>query len=339
MEARSQETSPFAPPQATLGGGWGGVMTAARSAVRARLRSPGEGRFSLPHGLVRALLLATLAAGCRPAPAPAAARRIVDDAGDTVAVPRVARRVVSLIPATTEILFAIGADPALVGRTHWCDYPAAAARVPDLGDGIKPNLEAVVAARPDLVVLYRSGQNAAAAARLRASGIAAIQVRSDALADVPRLAHLLGTLTGHEHAADSLRDAFRRDLAAATVPSPAQPPRVFILVWDEPPMTVGAGSYLSELLARAGSRNVFADLPASSGQISVEAAAARDPDFVFTSNPALPAFAGRPEWQAVRAVRERRFIHGPGSEFSRPSPRAPAAIRELTAQLSAAGGR
>lgn len=319
------------------------MMTAARSAVRARLRSPGEGRFSLRLGLVRAILLLTLAAGCRPAPPPGGARRIVDDAGDTVAVPGVAHRVVSLIPATTEILFAIGAGAALVGRTHWCDYPAAAVRIPDLGDGINPNLEAVVAARPDLVVLYRSGQNAAAAERLRANGIPAIQVRSDALADVPRLARLLGALTGRELAADSLRDAFNRELAAATVPSPPHPPGVFILVWDEPPMTVGAGSYLSELLARAGSRNVFADLPASSGQISVEAAAARDPDFVFTANPALPAFAGRPEWQAVRAVRERRFIHGPGSEFSRPSPRAPAAIRQLatqlTAQLTAATGR
>jgi len=261
---------------------------------------------------------------------------MVDDAGDTVAVPRVARRVVSLIPATTELLFAIGADRSLVGRTHWCDYPAGVARIPDLGDGIKPNLEAVIAARPDLVVLYRSAQNAAAASRLRSLGIAAIEVRSDELADVPRLARLLGGLTGRERAADSLSAAFARDLAAATVQSPARPPRVFILVWDEPPMTVGAGSYLSELLARAGAQNVFADLPASSGQISIEAAAARDPDLVFTANPALPAFAGRPEWQAVRAVRERRFVHGPGSEFSRPSPRAPEAIRRLTAELRAA---
>ncbi|MGE5092774.1 MAG: ABC transporter substrate-binding protein [Bacillota bacterium] len=250
-----------------------------------------------------------------------------------------ARRVVSLIPATTEILFAIGAGGQLAGRTKWCDYPAEASRVPDVGDGMNPNLEAVVAARPDLVVLYRSGQNASAAERLRTLGIPAIQVRSDALADVPRLARLLGRLTGHERGADSVARAFERDLAAATVKPPADPPGVFILVWDEPPMTVGAGSYLSELLARAGARNVFADLPASSGQISVEAAATRDPDFVFTSNPLVPAFASRPEWQAVRAVRERRFLHGTGSEFSRPSPRAPAAIRRLAAELAAAGAR
>src|SRR4029079_15832685 len=112
-------------------------------------------------------------------------------------------------------------------------------------------------ARPDLVILYRSGQNAAAVSRLRANGIAAIQVRSDALSDVPRLARVLGNVTGRERAADSLSRAFDPQLAAATVPPPARPPGVFILVWDQPPMTVGAGSYLSELLARAGARNVF----------------------------------------------------------------------------------
>lgn len=276
-------------------------------------------------------------AACRPERAASAGLAIPDDAGDTVAVVAPARRVVSLIPATTEILFAIGAGGQLAGRTKWCDYPADAARVPDLGDGMNPNLEAVLAARPDLVVLYRSGQNASAAERLRSLGIPAIQVRSDALADVPRLARLLGRLTGHTGAADSVARTFEHDLAAATVKPPIHPPGVFILVWDEPPMTVGAGSYLSELLARAGARNIFADLPASSGQISVEAAAVRDPDFVFTSNPLVPPFASRPEWQAVRAVRERRFLHGTGSEFSRPSPRAPAAIRRLTAELRSAG--
>lgn len=281
------------------------------------------------------LLLVVVVAACRPETG-GAVRTLVDDAGDTVAVRAVAHRVVSLIPATTELLFAIGAGPELVGRTRWCDYPAAAAHVPDLGDGINPNVEAVVAARPDLVVLYLSAQDASAARRLRALGIPAIQVRSDALADVPRLARLLGSLTGRAAAADSVAAAFERDLAAATAPVPADPPSVFILVWDEPPMTVGAGSYLSELLARAGARNAFADLPASSGRISIESAAARDPDLVFTSNAAVPAFAGRPEWQAVRAVRERRFIHAPGSEFSRPGPRAPLAIRELRARLAEA---
>ena len=90
-------------------------------------------------------------------PQPSAGRiHVVDDAGDTVRLAEPARRVVSLIPATTELLFAIGAGPLIVGRTTWCDYPPAAAQVPNLGDGIRPNLEAIVAQHPDLAVPYRS---------------------------------------------------------------------------------------------------------------------------------------------------------------------------------------
>jgi ABC-type Fe3+-hydroxamate transport system substrate-binding protein len=276
----------------------------------------------------------------RPAAAPpgTTALVIVDDAGDTVRLPAPARRVVSLIPATTELLFAVGAGDRVVGRTHWCDYPEAAAAVPDLGDGMNPNLEAVVAARPDLVILYRSGQNGAAADRLRDLGIPAIQVRSDLLADVPRLARLFGLLLGTTRAADSLSRAFERDLEDATVTSPASPPSVFLLVWDEPPMTVGRGSYLSELIERAGGINAYADLPTSSGQISVESAAARDPDVILTLSETIPAFALRAEWQVVEAVRERRFVRIAGSEFSRPGPRSPGAVRELAAALREAGG-
>ena len=259
----------------------------------------------------------------------------VDDAGDTVRLARPARRVASLIPATTELLFAMGRGANVVGRTRWCDWPADAARVTDLGDGIAPNLEAITAVRPDLVVLYHSAQNAGAAERLRALGMPVVQLRSDLLADVPRIAGILGRLLGDSAAADSLARAFGAELAAATVPRPRDPRRIFILVWEQPPITVGRGSYLSEIIERAGAMNAYADLSASSGQISVESAVARDPDAVFTSSDTIPGFARRPEWRAVRAVREGRFIHASGSEFSRPGPRSPAAIRTLADRIAA----
>ena len=127
---------------------------------------------------------------------------VLDDAGDSVAVRIPATRVVSLIPASTELLFAIGAGSAMVGRTQWCDFPREAAEVPGLGAGINPNLEAVLSARPDLVVLYNSAQHAGAASRLRELGIPAIRINTDALADVPRIGALLGRLTGHPREAD-----------------------------------------------------------------------------------------------------------------------------------------
>jgi iron complex transport system substrate-binding protein len=98
-------------------------------------------------------------------------------------------------------------------------------------------------------------------------------------------------------------------------------------------MTIGSGSFLNELVERAGGSNLFEDLSATAGPISIEAVAARDPDLILTTTAGPAAFARRPEWQVVRAVRERRFLPVTGSAFDRPSPRAPAAIRELTRKL------
>ncbi len=261
----------------------------------------------------------------------------MDDAGDTVVLAAPARRVVSLVPATTELLFAIGAGGQTVGRTAWCDYPPAASAVPNLGDGISPNVEAVLAQRPDLVLLYHSARNADVAARLRAMGIAAAQLNTDRLADVNRVSRLLGRLTGHTRAAESLAVTTDEALLSVfpTTDRAGRSPTVLLLVWEQPPMTVGRGSFLSELVERAGGVNLFADVAATSATVSVEAVAARDPDLILTTSDGPGAFLHRSEWQTVRAVRERRYLRVSGSEFSRPSPRAPAAIRELAARLRA----
>ena len=310
-----------------------GVDTAA---VLARLFSEETGGF-ISDRLAWILLffgLSGAAAGCDRAAPAAAAERIVDDAGDTVAVPLPARRVASLIPATTELLFAVGAGGVVVGRTAWCDYPPAATRVPNLGDGIDPTLEAILAAHPDLVLLYNSAQNGATAVRLRGLGIPAIRINTDSLGDVVRIARLLGRLTGHEREADSVVAVFDTALAAASPPVAGRRLKVLLLVWEQPPMTIGRGSFLSELVRRAGGTNLFDDVSSSAGAVSIEAVAAREPDLILTTTDGPSSFASRPEWQVVRAVRERRFLQITGSEFNRPSPRAPAAIRALARRLS-----
>jgi iron complex transport system substrate-binding protein len=309
--------------------GMGGIIYP----TQLRGRGPALLTWLLP--LLLAISIAATAWSCRSTPAPATAGGLVDDAGDTLVLHAPARRVVSLIPAATELLFAIGADSTVVGRTRYCDYPAAAKAVPDLGDGLKPSIEAVLARRPDLVVLYNSGQNASVAGRLRELGIAALRINTDALSDVPRVARVLGRLTGHQRGADSVAAVFDTALANATRPAPGKRPKVLVLVWEQPPMTIGRGSFLSELVERAGGENLFGDVATSSGVVSIEAVAARNPDLIFTTTEGPSAFAARPEWQVVPAVREHRFLRVSGSEFSRPSPRAPAAIRELAARLDA----
>jgi iron complex transport system substrate-binding protein len=278
------------------------------------------------------LVLTVLLAACA-TPQRSGPLALAGDAGDTVRLAVPAARVASLQPTTTELLFAIGAGDRIVGRTTWCDAPAEALALPNLGDGLDPNLEAIVAAQPDLVLLYPSALNDAAAARLGELGIPALRLRTDRLADVPRLARLLGRATGRDAAGDSVAARFERDLAAATTMR-TDGPSVFILAWDQPLTTIGAGSFLSEVVERAGGRNVFAELASSAAPVSLEAVTARDPSLVLVPSAEVRDTTIRPEWNVVRAFRERRVLYVTGSEYLRPTPRAPEAVRALGARLA-----
>jgi iron complex transport system substrate-binding protein len=288
------------------------------------------------HLRLAALLAAGLVA-CRPAGARPSRILVVDDAGDTVRLASPARRVVSLNPAITELVFALGAGDRLVGRTDACDYPAAAAGVPSVGGWLPPTVEAVAARSPDLVVLYQGPTTAAAAARLRTLGVAVLALRTDHLADVSRLARLLGPVLGAVHAADSLASAY--DAALDTLrraPRPGSAPPVVLLAWDQPLIVLGAGSFASELVELAGARNAFGDLESSSLQVTLESLVARAPRAVVTVGAMTSGFAARPEWQALRAIREHRLLRLTESTYNRPSPRAPAAIAALRRRLDSA---
>jgi iron complex transport system substrate-binding protein len=285
----------------------------------------------------RLRLAALVAAGlvaCHPARERPGRAVLVDDAGDTLRLARPPRRIVSLNPTTTELLFALGAGDRLVGRTDACDYPAAAARVPSVGGWLPPNVEAVAARSPDLVVLYGGPTNAAAAARLRSLGIPVLVLRLDHLADVTRAARLLGRVVESVPAADSLARSFELALnRLRRSANPSRAPGVLLLAWDQPLIVLGSGGFVSELVELAGARNVFDDLPGTSAPVALESVVMRRPLAIVTLG-AMPAgFASRPEWQALPAVRRRRILTLTESAFNRPSPRAPAAIAELRRRL------
>jgi ABC-type Fe3+-hydroxamate transport system substrate-binding protein len=197
-------------------------------------------------------------------------------------------------------------------------------------------VELIVAQRPDLVVFYASPSNEVAITQLETLGVAAISLRTDKLEDLVRAARILGRLTGTATRADSLIDGLNDDLTALAKDGREGPePLVLILAWDNPPVVVGSESFLSEIVTLGGGRNVFGDSRRPSFATSVEMIAQRDPDLVLVaSDSGLPEWASRPEWQAVGAVRDRRFVMVAGSEFSRPSFRAPDAALRLRKALS-----
>ena len=218
----------------------------------------------------------------------------VDDFGDTVRAGLAPNRIVSLNPTTTELLFAMGDGSRVVGRTHWDNYPAAAESVPDLGNGLRPNIEAVLAAHPDLVLLYASADNRATALKLHELKIATVSIKVDHIADFVREARLLGRVLGDSVAAATVVDSVQRTLdrvRAAT--APLSHPTVFWELWQSPLMAVGGGSFLNELLTIAGGTNIYGTLSAPSPVVSREDVLSRHPDIIFTSPQAAHDWAGR----------------------------------------------
>jgi ABC-type Fe3+-hydroxamate transport system substrate-binding protein len=274
------------------------------SVLRSRLR--GAPALSL-------VALVAMLAACRGDAPPRAidtARVVRDDFGDTLVVAQgPPGRIASLNPATTEILFALGAGPRLVGRTHWDAHPESARLVPDLGDGIRPNVEAVLAARPDLVILYASPDNRDAARALHDAGVATLTLRVDRIEQFARATLMLGRVIGDTARARVVVDTVERTLDRVSGETSTLPhPRVFWKAWDAPLMAIGGGSFMTELLSIAGARNVYGDVPDPSPQVTIEDVVRRDPDLVIAGANSAATFRTAPAWRALRAVREGRIV-------------------------------
>ena len=245
-----------------------------------------------------------------------------DDFGDPVRIGAAPTRIVSLNPATTEILFTLGAGSRLIGRTKYDLWPDSAKLIPALGDGIRPNVEAVLGTHPDLVILYASQDNRPAAERFRSAGVNTLSLKVDHIADFRRTVSLLGAIL-HDSArarivVDSVQSTLDR-VQAATKGSSR--PTVFWHIWDAPLITIGAGSFMNELVDIAGARNVYADIKGPSGEISFEDVARRDPDFILAGPIGARQIESDSRWRIVRAARDRKIFVVDTLLVARPSVR------------------
>ncbi len=267
-------------------------------------------------------------------PAVSAAESIVvDDFGDTVALGP-ALRIVSLNPVSTELLFVSGGANRLVGRTHWDLYPEGAAAIPDLGNGIGPNVEAVIGARPDLVILYASTSNRRAATALQSAGVRTLSIRTDHLSDLFRLADVYARVTG-DTMPRAVADSARRTVdSVRALPRVANPPSI---VWrqGEPPIYVaGRGSFQGELIEVAGGVNAFSDVEAPSPQVSIEEIVRREPSAILTGPDGAAKVRASPTWRAVAAVRDGRVLVVDTALVGRPGVRMGEAARHLRLLIS-----
>ncbi len=185
--------------------------------------------------------------------------RLRDDRAREIYLPRPPRRVVSLVPSETETLFALGLGERLVGRTRYCVEPAdRVGAVPEVGGTKDPDVDAISALEPDLVLANQEENTRAALETLVQRGVSVFigfpRRVADAVAHVARLARMF------EVAAEpAVRDAVRDSYSALAPPPAGDPLPVFVPIWMDPLMTISADTYGSDLLASAGAVNVFGD--------------------------------------------------------------------------------
>lgn len=302
-------------------------------------RGPVSGTRSRTVERLRAVVLAAATGLILVGAATASAQTIVvDDLGRRLTFDHPPCRIVSLIPATTEIVYALGAEDCLVGRSTWDDYPPRVTEVPDVGRAIGADVERVVARRPDLVLLIAGSDNARSVEDFRRLGVTSLVFRLNRLPELRDVIERLGRLLDRSREADSLWAAIQADLDDVRARTAGlRRPRVYYDIAYPPPITIGRGSYLDSLITIAGGRNVFHDVEAPSPTVSLEAIAVRDPDVVlFPVSEAWNGASGpseRPSWSNLRAVRSGKVRRVDADLLHRLGPRIGRAVRSLARVL------
>ena len=282
--------------------------------------------------------LVLLMAGLAQAQTPPQAIQITDDRGRAVSLPRPPQRIVSLLPSLTETLCALDQCHRLVGVDRYSNWPESVTRLPQVGGGLDPNIEAIVALRPDLVLMATSSR---ASARLEALGVVVVALEPKTHADVQRV---MGTI-GQVLAVPDAQRVWRHidaavEAAAQSVPPAVRNARVYFEV-NRGPYGAGTASFIGETLARLGARNI---LPAALGpfpKLNPEFVVRADPDLIMVSARSVEGLAERPGWASLRALREQRlcvFSPEESDVLVRPGPRMAEGARLMARCLASKAG-
>ena len=266
------------------------------------------------------------ALGVEPPQSKAAAQwRVSDGQGHDLLLTQPLTRIVSLMPHATELLFEIGAGDTLIGAVNYSDYPEAAQEIPRVGGYNSLNIEAIVALNPELLIAWPEGNQSRELERLKALGLPLLVSDPKGFEDIAENLLMLGRLTGRRAQAQAQAARFRDDfLALRQRYGRGRSVSVFYQVWNAPLMTQNGDTFISRAIELCGGRNIYAELPMSNPQISVESLLQRDPEVIVASGMGQ----GRPEWldhwrqyPSLRAVKANHLYYVPPQLLQRPTSR------------------
>ena len=274
-------------------------------------------------------------------------RIVTDDLDRRVTVPVKITRVVSLAPNLTEMIFAVGAGDRLVGVTTFCNYPEQANAIPKIGDTMTPNMESIIALKPDVVFVSTASQIEAFMKTLEANGIAVYVTNPTYLEDVfhnlDQLGIVFGTTDQAEKFIADLRTRERQiqrqlgtrgytDEPLAEYDKRVGTVKVFVQISREPLFTIGKTAFLNDVLESAGGRSVTANVESAFPMLSKETALVLNPDVIILSDSddnrePNDAFKNSP------AVKNGRVYKINADILSRPGPRLVDALEQIAKDL------
>lgn len=286
-------------------------------------------------------LLLTIA--CAIAAHAQAAITVTDDDGQAVTLQQPARRIVSLAPHVTEMLFAAGGGDRIVGTVKFSDYPPAARDIPRVGDNRQVDIERLLSLKPDLLVVWRHNASSRQMEQLRKLGIPLYYSEPHKLEDIPeailKLGQLMGTTQQAQHTASQLR--VQLDSLAARYRN-RPPVRVFYQVWARPLYTLNERHIISDAIRVCGGENIFAKLTLVAPSLSPEAVLQENPEVIVSGDRSDQTTSGVEVWKqypSMLAVRRGNLFALDADLVNRSGPRIIAGAAQLCEKLEQARTR
>jgi iron complex transport system substrate-binding protein len=249
-----------------------------------------------------------------------------------------ARRIVSLAPGITELIYAVGAEPFLVATVEYSDYPAEAKKIPRVGDAFRIDMEKLLALKPDLVLAWGSGTAATTIEQIKSLGVRVESLDVKHISEVSESLIKIGQMTGLQRNGIQAADIFDREMSALRgLYQDRSPIDVFVEVNARPLYTVNGQHILSEVLTLCGGRNVFADLNQLAPIVGTEAVLKANPDVILSADDKLEQLQQDwQQWPQIKAVKKRHLYVVSPDTTTRATPRLLQGAKEVCQALDKA---
>lgn len=259
-------------------------------------------------------------------------RQITDDLGRKVEVADKVTRAVSLAPNLTEIIFAIGAGEKLVGVTHYCNFPEAAQKIQKIGDTLKPNIENIIALKPQIVFVSTASQLETFTKTLEQQGITVFITNPNNLEGIYQSIEKVGEIFGAKDKANEVVSSLKKRVAEVEEKAKnSAKPKVFVQL-DKGLYTIGKDSFITDLINKAGGESATKDLATAYPKLSKETALALNPDIIILSE-SPDNNEPNEVFKNSAAVKNGKVFKVNADVLSRPAPRVVDALEQIAEKI------